>query len=261
MKKAIDVIFGSRRRAPAVPPIRGEGPPGARAYAIGDVHGRADLLATLLDMIEADRRARPCQRDYIIFLGDLVDRGADSRGVIDLLLNRHDALPNPIFLMGNHEEMMLRVLSDEPELIGDWLRFGGYECAQSYGVEVGRLAMLSAVDAARSIAACVPAQHIALIASFVDSFRFGSYLFVHAGIRPGIALEDQTIADLRWIREPFLEGKAVHPFIVVHGHTISATPDERPNRIGIDTGAYATGVLTALCIEGTTRKYLATAAQ
>ncbi len=232
------------------------GPAGARAYAIGDVHGRLDLLRNLLDQIEADSRTRPCEREYVIFVGDLVDRGPDSRGVIELLLRSKKYLPHPVFLMGNHEEMMLRVLEKPDERFREWLTYGGYECAQSYGVEVGRLAALEDAHAAALINAAIPEEHRSFIASFADSFRFGDYLFVHAGIRPGVALEEQSIRDLRWIREDFLSSEAAHPFVVVHGHTITPVPDEQVNRIGIDTGAYASGKLTAICIEGTARKFL-----
>lgn len=236
------------------------GPPGARAYAIGDIHGRLDLLSDLLEQIDQDSQARPCEREFVVFLGDLIDRGPDSRGVIELLRTVAPRLPNPVFIMGNHEEMMLRVLGDDAEQIWDWMRFGGYEFAQSYGVEVGRLATLDAPAAAAAVRAAIPADDLAFVAAFVDSFRFGDYLFVHAGIRPGIPLEKQKIADLRWIREDFLESNARHPQVIVHGHTISAAPDIRANRIGIDTGAYDSGVLTAICLEGTERKFLSTAA-
>lgn len=232
------------------------GPPGARAYAIGDVHGRLDLLRDLLDQIDEDSRSRPCGREFVVFLGDLIDRGPDSAGVIELLHSIRGNLPNPVFLMGNHEEMMLRVLGAESEQVWDWMRFGGYECAQSYGVAVGRLATLDAAAAAADVRAAIPPAHLAFVESFADSFRFGDYLFVHAGIRPGIPLEKQVISDLRWIREDFLRSTVRHPQVVVHGHTISDAPDEQPNRIGIDTGAYASGVLTAICLEGHTRKYL-----
>lgn len=232
------------------------GPPGARAYAIGDVHGRLDLLRDLLEQIDADGRSRPCAREFVILLGDLIDRGPDSRGVIELLRGTAQRLTNPVFIMGNHEEMMLRVLGDEPDRLWDWMSFGGYEFAQSYGVEVGRLATLDAAAAAAEVRAAVPAADLSFVASFVDSFRFGDYLFVHAGIRPGIPLERQSIADLRWIREDFMQSTARHPYMVVHGHTIAPEPDEQLNRIGIDTGAYANGVLTAICLEGTHRKYL-----
>ena len=238
---------------PAPPP---SGPPGARAYAIGDVHGRLDLLRDLLEKIDADSQARPSAREFVVFLGDLIDRGPESRGVLQLLQSIRPNLPNPVFVMGNHEEMLLRVLGDDPERVWDWMSFGGYEFAQSYGVEVGRLATLSAAAAAAEIRAAMPPADLSFVESFIDSFRFGDYLFVHAGIRPGTPLEQQKIADLRWIREGFLDSTVIHPFVVVHGHTISDGPDEQPNRIGIDTGAYATGVLTALCLEGTDRTYL-----
>lgn len=243
---------GGERDTPAAP----SGPPRARAYAIGDVHGRLDLLRDLLEQIDEDSRAHPCEREFVIFLGDLIDRGPDSAGVIELLDTVRGNLPNPVFLMGNHEEMMLRVLGGESGQFWDWMRFGGYECAQSYGVEVGRLATLDAAAAAADVRAAIPPAHLAFVESFADSFRFGDYAFVHAGIRPGIALEKQTVADLRWIREDFLASTVQHPHVVVHGHTIAGEPDEHPNRIGIDTGAYASGVLTAIRLEGTTRKYL-----
>ena len=232
------------------------GPPNTRAYAIGDVHGRLDLLKTLIDRIAEDRRERPCDRVFTVLLGDLMDRGPDSAGVIEYLLQMRNVLPNPIFLMGNHEEMFLRVLDRDTAQFRDWLRFGGYECAQSYGVEVGRLALLDPPEAAAMVRSAVPDAHIAFVESFVDSFQFGDYLFVHAGIRPGVAVKDQSIQDLRWIREEFLDSTVDHPFMVVHGHTISDQPEERPNRIGIDTGAYISGNLTSLCLEGVERRYL-----
>ena len=232
------------------------GPKHARAYAIGDVHGRLDLLRALLDKIAEDRRAAPCERDYIVFLGDLIDRGPDSAGVIDYLSRAQRVLPRPVFLMGNHEEMLLRVLDQDSGQFRDWLQYGGYEFAQSYGVEVGRLALLETPAAAQMVRHAVPDEHIAFLDSFVDSFQFGDYLFVHAGIRPGVAIQDQHVQDLRWIREDFLDSSADHGVVVIHGHTISDGPDERSNRIGIDTGAYKTGILTALCIEGTERRYL-----
>lgn len=248
-------LFRNTPKANAPPP---SGPPGARCYAIGDVHGRLDLLRDLLQQIEADSVARPCEREFVVFLGDLVDRGPDSRGVLALLQKIRPDLPNPVFIMGNHEEMLLRVFDDDPERVWDWLRFGGYEFAQSYGVAVGNLATLSAEAAVAAIRAAIPASDLAFVAEFADSFRFGDYLLVHAGIRPGVALEQQKIADLRWIREEFLASSATHPFVVVHGHTISEGPDEQRNRIGIDTGAYSSGILTALCLEGPTRRYFAT---
>ena len=231
-------------------------PPDTRAYAIGDVHGRLDLLRILLGRIEADSRNRPCGREYIVFLGDLIDRGPDSRGVLDFLLRAKEFLPNPIFLAGNHEEMLLRVLNDDPDQIVDWLNFGGREFVESYGLDPDTLTGITAATAQALIRDAVPAGHLDFVAEFADSFRLGDYLFVHAGIRPGVALEEQTVEDLHWIREDFLSSPARFPFMVVHGHTISTGPDERRNRIGIDTGAYASGTLTALCMEGQERKFI-----
>lgn len=251
-------MFGKRFRKAETKRERGSpsGPPGARAYAIGDIHGRLDLLRKLMHTIEADSRVHPCEREFIVFLGDLIDRGPDSRGVLEYLLHTRAFLPNPVFLMGNHEEMLLRVLLRDNDKIWDWLTYGGYEFAQSYGVEVGRLPTLEAGEAAAMIRLAMPAEHRAFIEGFADSFRFGDYLFVHAGIRPGVPLEEQAIHDLRWIREGFLESTVDHSFVVVHGHTISEAPDVHPNRIGIDTGAYRSGVLTAIRIEGDSYGFL-----
>jgi len=243
------------RRSRAKPRVW-RGPAGARAYAIGDVHGRLDLLERLLEKIYRDRRESAAARDYLVLLGDVIDRGPDSRAVIECLMHLSDET-RTVFLMGNHEEMMLRVLGDEPEAVHQWLTFGGYEFAQSYGVEVGKLAGLHPIDAAAAIRARVPASHLAFVEGFADSFTFGDYLFVHAGLRPGRKLAEQDIHDLRWIREEFIEDESDHGCMVVHGHTISAEPDERENRIGIDTGAYQTGNLTALRIEGDQRRMIA----
>lgn len=239
---------------------RAKGPPSgaanARAFAIGDVHGRLDLLREMLWRIEDERRARPCSRDYIVFLGDLVDRGPDSRGVLEYIMH---ALPNditPALLMGNHEEMVLRILDGEVGQLWDWLDYGGYAFAQSYGVEVGRLPGMKREAAAALIRAAVPQNHVRFLESFIDSFRFGDYLFVHAGIRPGTAIDKQELRDLRWIRDEFLTSEIDHGVVVVHGHTVTLAPDERPNRIGIDTGAYATGILTALVVHGENRSFI-----
>jgi serine/threonine protein phosphatase 1 len=162
--------------------------------------------------------------------------------------------------LGNHEEVMLRILKGDAALIQKWRWFGGAECLKSYGVEASKLPKQAGARAVATIRAAIPKQHVEFLESFIDTCRFGDYLFVHAGIRPGVQLEEQTQSDLRWIREPFLFDETDHGFVVVHGHTISAEVDERANRIGIDTGAYRTGVLTALVIEGTERRFIDTRA-
>ena len=248
--------FTRRLRAARMAPRVWHGLSGARAYAIGDVHGRLDLLERMLTTIDRDRRASRPARDYLILLGDLIDRGPDSRGVIERLMHLSGDM-RPVFLMGNHEEMMLRILGGQPESVHQWLTYGGYEFAQSYGVEAGRLAALSPADAAAVIRAKVPASHLDFVEGFADSFTFGDYLFVHAGLRPGRTLDEQDTYDLRWIREDFIGDDTDHGCMVVHGHTISAEPEEMANRIGIDTGAYQTGILTALRIEGDHRRIIA----
>jgi len=239
-------------------PPAASGAAGARAYAVGDVHGRLDLLERLLGRIEADNRARPKRRTFVVFLGDLIDRGPQSAGVIERLRGwRPDGI-KPVFLAGNHEEVMLSVLAGQEGILPSWLKFGGAECLASYGLDVEALKRLDEQPAIAKIRAAIPRDHRDFIESFGDTFRFGDYLFVHAGIRPGVAVEDQHVKDLRWIREPFLGDAKEHGFVVVHGHTICDCIEERPNRIGIDTGAYMTGNLTALGVEDEERWYLST---
>jgi len=233
-------------------------PRGYRAYAIGDIHGRLDLLDQLLATIEQDVERSPARKSLLIFLGDLIDRGAESRGVVERLRTyRHERL-EPHFLAGNHEEVLLRLLAGERGILDSWLRFGGSECLRSYGVDPASLAGQNERAALDVVKASIPADHASFIASFADTLRLGDYLFVHAGIRPGLDLSLQSQVDLRWIRAPFLDCEDDHGLIVVHGHTISDTVDERPNRIGIDTGAYRSGVLTALAVEGERRWVLDT---
>jgi serine/threonine protein phosphatase 1 len=237
---------------------RPRGKAGARAYAIGDIHGRLDLLDVLLRRVEEDIDARSRRKTYIVFLGDLIDRGPDSAGVVERLRTWRPRHGRPIFLAGNHEEVLLRILGGDAAILPDWLKFGGAECARSYGIDVDALRRMEDDEAIEAIRAKVPRAHREFIANFADTFRFGDYLFVHAGIRPGLAIEEQDPHDLRWIREPFLGDAKEHGFVVVHGHTIVAEVEERPNRIGIDTGAYHSGNLTALGIEDKERWRLST---
>lgn len=226
------------------------GPAGKRLYAVGDVHGRLDLLDQLLERIERDIRARPVETAALVFLGDLIDRGPDSAGVIERLRTL-DAFPaKRLFLQGNHEEILLRVLAGEAGLAYDWLSFGGDACAQSYGVSPTALQAMDEARIARVLADAIPPEHVAFLESFGDTFRFGDYLLVHAGIRPGVAIEEQQPHDLRWIRHPFLSDANDHGVMVIHGHTITDGVDRRSNRLGIDTGAYRTGMLTAAVVEG-----------
>jgi serine/threonine protein phosphatase 1 len=244
--------FSSRQRSEPA------GARGYRAYVVGDVHGRLDLVEDLLAKIHAELQHRPAAKTLLVFVGDLIDRGPQSAQVIERLRTYRRPGIRPVFLLGNHEEVLLRILNGDVQLITKWRWFGGSECLRSYGVDPEALGRLSDADALAAVRSAIPTEHIRFLESFADSCRFGDYLFVHAGIRPGIELDQQQQADLRWIREPFLQDETDHGFIVVHGHTISEQVDECANRVGIDTGAYRTGVLTALAIEGSHRWLLDT---
>lgn len=242
---------------------RQRGPAGARghrAYVIGDIHGRLDLLEELLTRIERDLHRRRSRKTLLVFVGDLIDRGPQSAEVIERLRTYRRPGVRPLFLLGNHEEVLLRILDGDKSLISSWLKFGGRECLESYGVARSTLLSASAAELVEKIQQAISRNHVDFLRTFIDSCRFGDYLFVHAGIRPGVEIDQQRQTDLRWIREPFLLDETDHGFIVVHGHTITSRVDERPNRIAIDTGAYRTGVLTAIAIEGMERWYLQTKA-
>jgi len=234
-----------------------QGAKGYRAYVIGDVHGRLDLLDRLLAQVHADIARRPARKILLVFLGDLIDRGPASAEVLERLRTyRADGI-RTVFLLGNHEEVLLRILDGDTSLIGSWLQFGGAQCLQSYGIDPRQIQPRD--DKILTILRlAIPPRHVKFLQSFVDTCRFGDYLFVHAGIRPGITLEEQVQSDLRWIREPFLLDDSDHGCVVVHGHTISAEIEQRSNRIGIDTGAYRTGILTGLAIEDGERWFLDT---
>jgi serine/threonine protein phosphatase 1 len=251
LKKLSAGLIGS-----GTPTFRGKA--GARAYAVGDIHGRLDLLDDMLRLIDEDMTSRRPKKTFIIFLGDLIDRGPDSAGVVERLRTYRPLGAKPVFLGGNHEEVLLRILAGDKGVLPSWLKFGGAECAESYGIDPDRLRRMDEESALRLVRSAVPRSHIEFLDSFADTFRFGDYLFVHAGIRPGLALEDQDRHDLRWIREPFLSDAKEHGFMVVHGHTIVERVIEGPNRISIDTGAYHSGVLTALAVEDDRRWFVAT---
>lgn len=246
-------------RSPAVGPDggipQGEVPEGERVYAVGDVHGRADLLDRLRELIAEDCRSRPPGAATTVFLGDFVDRGAESREVLDILTS--GTFPTPtICLTGNHEAMMLAFLRDA-ELGSGWLPNGGVETLQSYGVEVGDLRTASGLRAAsQRLGEALPAPHRHFLQALRLTHQVGGYFFCHAGVRPGVPLERQAEEDLLWIRKEFLSSSESFGKIVVHGHTPVREPDVRPNRINVDTGAFASGRLTCLVLEGTARRFL-----
>ena len=235
-------------------------PGGDRVYAIGDVHGRLDLLNEMLGRIEADIARREPARTFIVFLGDLIDRGPSSSQVLERVRTYRPPGAKLVLLCGNHEEVLLRLLRGDGELLRNWLRFGGAECAASYGIDSASLKRAEPDRAVAMLRERIPQEHQAFLKGFCDTFRLGDYLFVHAGLRPGVPLHEQSQADLRWIRQPFLESDDSHGFVIVHGHTICEEVDVRANRIGLDTGAYRTGVLTAIGLDGTERWFLQTGA-
>lgn len=237
------------------------GPKGRRAYAVGDVHGCLELLDRLLARIERDLAEGPRRKTSIVFLGYLIDRGPASAQVVERL--RTYSLPgvSTHFVMGNHEEVMLRVLAGETHLLASWLKFGGAQTLRSYGIDPKTITRSAPSQMASRLAAAIPREHVDFLGRFADSISFGDYLFVHAGIRPGIELSQQSQADLRWIREPFLGDSSDHGMVVVHGHTISNSVEVSANRIGIDTGAYSTGTLSALAIDGSKRWLIQTSAE
>lgn len=219
----------------------------AAVYAIGDVHGRLDLLLDLEDLIVGDA-AETDGRKLIVMLGDYVDRGPQSAQVLDHLLAPPPNGFERVCLAGNHEEMMAEFLR-RPTTDSDWLLYGGIDTLLSYGIapdEVG-LALQSRAGQ-RVLADIVPDEHRRLIASLAGMLTLPGYIFVHAGIRPGRALDAQIDEDLLWIRHEFITSSVDFGAVVVHGHTPTGTPQVRPNRIGIDTGAFATGVLTAAAV-------------
>ncbi len=232
-------------------------PPGERLYAIGDVHGRSDCLDALIARIDADDARRGKSATRLVFLGDLIDRGTDSRGVIErsMLLAGSRACN---FVMGNHEEVLVDAWEGDRAAARLFARIGGAETLVSYGADPAGLDSADADAIVAIMRAHIPADHVAFVRGFTDGYRAGDYLFVHAGIMPGVALDDQSPADLRWIRDRFLRDTRDHGAMIVHGHSITAGVDERPNRIGIDTGAYATGTLTALGVEAAERWFVST---
>jgi serine/threonine protein phosphatase 1 len=230
-------------------------PTGRRIYAVGDIHGRADLLAALFARIDDDLKSRPIADAVQVFLGDYIDRGPNSREVIDLLLARRKGY-GVVLLKGNHEDYALRFFS-EPALLSEWKNVGGLNTILSYGVNpTSRHDHKSQRRLATALGHSMPDSHRRFLGGLALSFSCGDFFFVHAGVRPGIPLQKQSQHDLLWIREDFLLHEEDFGKVVVHGHTPAREPEIRPNRINIDTGAYATGRLTCLVLEGEQMSFL-----
>ena len=251
MLSALRKLFGATEPAtrPAVPA-------GQRVYAVGDIHGCAAEFAALIAAIDADDAARGAAETTVVLLGDLVDRGPDSAGVVGLA-QAWQARRKVRILIGNHEEMFLDSF-DSIEVLRQFLRHGGRETLLSYPLDAAAYADAGFAETQDLMRAAVPKAERDWLAGLEDAVLIGDYLFVHAGIMPGVPLDQQKLSDLRWIREPFLSHRESHGSVVVHGHTITKDVDVWPNRIGIDTGAYASGKLTALGLEGEARWLLQT---
>lgn len=238
-------------RSPRLPRL----PEGLRVYALSDIHGCADLLERAFKAIDEDlARSRPEQLQQVI-LGDYIDRGLDSRLTLDLLVARGRRDPM-VFLKGNHEGVLLDFLRD-PTRLHDWRQFGGLQTLISYGLRPSLNPNASEqLDLAKAFSAALPADHRSFLEALTLSFSCGDYFFVHAGVRPDVALEDQQEEDLLWIRDEFLNSRADFGKFIIHGHTPVREPELRPNRLNIDTGGYATGRLALLRLEGTDLQFL-----
>ena len=248
IRPSFDYHFASK-----FPPRREGGesprvPDGVRIYAIGDVHGRADLLDQVLSSIDRDLSARPTPRAVHVFVGDYIDRGPDSRGVLDRLVERAKS-HELICLKGNHESFLIEFLKN-PVILDAWRQFGGLETLISYGLAPSvRPDTATQMQLAADLERAMPSAHRRFLQDLKLSFTCGDFFFAHAGVRPGTPLAQQREDDVLWIREKFLSCKQEFGKIVIHGHTPVLEPDIRPNRINIDTGAFATGRLTCLILE------------
>ena len=220
-----------------------------RIYAIGDIHGRLDLLNELLARIGSDIALRPTARPLYVFLGDYIDRGSASRETIDRLIE-HGKTHESVFLKGNHELIAIKCLSDRG-LFDQWLRLGGLETLVSYGVPAETLANGKQIAELQSaFHGALPQAHFRFFRDLKNSFECGDFFFAHAGVKPNVELSRQKENDLLWIRGEFLMSKDDFGKIVVHGHTPTREIEVGPNRINIDTGAFATGCLSCLVLEG-----------
>ena len=232
-----------------------KGPDGIRVYAVGDVHGRRDLIEAMHDRI-GEEIARDGVADWrIVHLGDYVDRGPDTAGVLDFLTSRIAGEPRIVALAGNHDVALVDFLAhgDRTQM---FRRFGGNDTARSYGTHVDFATAATAEAGRQALARAMPQAHRDFLSGLPRAVAFGDFFFCHAGIRPGVPLERQDPEDLIWIREPFLGHPGLHPKVIVHGHTPHDEAELMPNRVDLDTLAYASGRLTALAVDGRTKRLL-----
>lgn len=229
-------------------------PEGTRYYLIGDIHGRLDLYSALIDGIEQDDAARPGAESHVVLLGDLVDRGPDSAGVIARTRTWQQQRSVRV-LAGNHEEMFLNSFQ-KPEVLRHFLKHGGRETVLSYGLSKKQFNAMNLDELFELMPKLIPQADIDYIRDFEEMIIAGDYLFVHAGIDPAVPLNEQKRSDMLWIRDRFLDHTGPLEKVVVHGHTIFNKVMDCGNRIGIDTGAFRSGVLTALVLEGDQRRII-----
>lgn len=256
-------LFSRQRAAAERPSLRrridlGDRPPNFPIYAIGDIHGCLDHLLRAEDKIATDIEVSG-QAGPVILLGDYVDRGPASAQVLDHLGQPSNLGLKRVALCGNHDHIF-RQFIDDPDAHLEWLALGGEQTLLSYGIDIHRIGLRQRGRNARlkeALEGAVPASHKQFLDALPVSLKIGSYLFVHAGIRPGISLEQQSEEDLIWIREPFLSvGPSLPALMVIHGHTPYPAPNLGPGRIGIDTGAFYSGKLTVLKIDGGKTRFL-----
>lgn len=257
----ISRIFGGQRKALKAAGKAPETQPGTRVYAVGDIHGRLDLFSEMMKTIKKDAKGFGGKTELVL-LGDYVDRGPESSRVIEIILEGKLPCDSHVCLRGNHEEAMFNFAMGSSSANG-WLNYGGIETLASYGIDVDPLMKGSGdpIEKFRdALNDTVPKQHLKFLSHLPFHHVNGDYFFVHAGVRPKVPLPAQDLDDMLWIREDFLKYKKPFERFIVHGHTITPEPDVQTNRIGIDTGAYKTGVLTCLVLEGAQKRFIAASA-
>jgi serine/threonine protein phosphatase 1 len=232
-------------------------PSGKRIYCIGDIHGRADLLLDMAKTVHEDA-ARFNGQKIVVFLGDYIDRGMHSKEVVTILAEASFLVEfEKVFLCGNHEQTLLDFLKGEYPVLKEWWRYGAQTTFYSYGIAIAGIPSEAKYPALQAqLQAAIPDSHLNFFQQLSRYVVVGDYCFVHAGIKPGIELAQQRDSDLFWIREEFLNSKKPHEKIIVHGHTIVSEPENWPNRIAIDTGAYLSGKLSCLVLEEDTQRML-----
>lgn len=227
-----------------------------RVYCIGDIHGCVDLLANIHQLIIEDSKAYTGEK-IAVYLGDYIDRGLHSKEVVDLLLNKPLTGFKSIYLRGNHEQVLLDFLNFDPNIATQWFNFGGQATFFSYGVSIAGIPFgKKLIQLQKDLADKIPTEHLSFYTQLNFYYECGDYFFVHAGIKPKVSLKRQSELDMMWIRDEFLNSNARYTKMIVHGHSITDEAVILPNRIGIDTGAYMSGKLTCLVLEGDKKRFI-----